>query len=172
MVDPATFTVVSTIAVGSGPTALVASQGAIWVANQYSGTVSRISPERLAVVGSIKVGDSPVALTSGPGVVWVAGSAPAGDDRGGTLVLVSTAAFGTVDPGWAPGLARPTRQTATCPRVWSPTTSPASSFSTSPPPTPTSSKSSPRRPTRRLSRRPRLIMTWGSRRSRGRGLTV
>ena len=91
VVDPATFTVVSTIAVGSGPAALVASQGAIWVANQYSGTVSRISPQRLAVVGSVDVGDNPVALASGPGGVWVAASAPAGDDRGGTLVLVSTA---------------------------------------------------------------------------------
>jgi YVTN family beta-propeller protein len=97
-VDPATFTVVSTIAVGSGPAALVASQGAIWVANQYSGTVSRISPQRLAVVGSVDVGDNPVALASRPGGVWVAASAAAGDDRGGTVVLVSTSPFGTVDP--------------------------------------------------------------------------
>jgi YVTN family beta-propeller protein len=97
-VDPATFSVVSTIAVGSGPAALVASQGAIWVANQYSGTVSRISPRRLAVVGSVDVGGNPVALASGLGGVWVAASAPAGGNRGGTLVLVSTTPFGTVDP--------------------------------------------------------------------------
>jgi YVTN family beta-propeller protein len=98
VVDPATFTVVGTIAVGSGPAALVTSQGAIWVANQYSGTVSRISPQRLAVVGGVDVGDNPVALASRPGGVWVAASAPAGGDRGGTLVLVTTNGFGTVDP--------------------------------------------------------------------------
>jgi YVTN family beta-propeller protein len=97
-VDPATFGVVSTIAVGSGPVALVASQGATWVANQYSGTVSSISPQRLAVVGTVDVGDNPVALAPGPGGVWVAASAPAGGDRGGTLVLVSTQGFNTVDP--------------------------------------------------------------------------
>jgi YVTN family beta-propeller protein len=98
VVDPATFSVLSTIAVGSGPAALVASPGAIWVANQYSGTVSRISPQRLAVVGTITVGDNPVGLASGLGGVWVAASAPAGDDRGGTLVLASTQGINTVDP--------------------------------------------------------------------------
>jgi YVTN family beta-propeller protein len=97
-VDPGTFSVVSTIAVGSGPAALVATRGAIWVANQYSGTVSRISPQRLAVVGSVDVGGDPVALASGPGGVWAAASAPAGDDRGGALVLASTQGINTLDP--------------------------------------------------------------------------
>jgi YVTN family beta-propeller protein len=103
-VDPATFTVVSTIAVGSGPTELVASNGSIWVANQYSGTVSRISPQRLAVVGTFDVGDNPVALASGLGEVWMAASAPAEGDRGGTLVLVSTQGFNTVDPAMYSGM--------------------------------------------------------------------
>ena len=102
--DPATFTVVSTIAVGSGPAALAASHGAIWVANQYSGTVSRISPRRFAVVGSLDVGDNPIALALGPGGVWVASSAPVGGDRGGTLVLVSTQGFSTVDPAMYNGM--------------------------------------------------------------------
>ena len=31
-------------------------------------------------------------------MIWVAASAPAGDDKGGTLVLVSTTGFMTVDP--------------------------------------------------------------------------
>jgi YVTN family beta-propeller protein len=104
VVDPATFTVVSTIGVGSGPTALVGADGAVWVANQYSGTVSRINPGRLAVVGTVDVGNDPIALTSGPGVIWVAASAPAGDDKGGALVLVSTAGFMTVDPDTFGGL--------------------------------------------------------------------
>jgi YVTN family beta-propeller protein len=98
VVDPATFAVLSTIAVGSGPAALVAANGSLWVANQYSGTVSRISPQRLAVVGTVDVGDNPVALASDNGAVWVAASAPAGDDRGGTLVLVSTQTYGSIDP--------------------------------------------------------------------------
>jgi len=104
VVDPATFTVVSTIAVGSGPAGLVASHGSIWVANQYSGTVSRVSLKRLAVVGTFDVGDNPVALGSGLGGVWVAASAPAGGDRGGTLVLVSTQGFNTVDPAMYSGM--------------------------------------------------------------------
>ena len=98
VVDPATFAVVSTIAVGSGPAALVAGDGSVWVANQYSGTVSRISPQRLAVVGTVDVGDNPVALASGLGAVWVAVSAPPGDERGGSLVLVSTQAYVSLDP--------------------------------------------------------------------------
>jgi YVTN family beta-propeller protein len=104
VVDPATFAVVSTIAVGSGPAALVAGNGSIWVASQYSGTISRISPQRLAVVGTVDVGDNPVALASGLGVVWVAASAAAGDDRGGTLVLVSTAGTDTIDPALYTGM--------------------------------------------------------------------
>ena len=102
--DPATFTVVSTIAVGSGPAALAASQGAIWVADQYSGTVSRISPRRFAVVASLDVGGNPIALALGLGRVWVASSAPDGGDRGGTLVLVSTQGFSTVDPAMYSGM--------------------------------------------------------------------
>jgi peptide/nickel transport system substrate-binding protein len=104
VVSPATFSVLSTIAVGSGPAALVASPSAIWVANQYSGTVSRISPQRLAVVGTITVGDNPVGLASGLGGIWVAASTPAGDDRGGTLVLASTQGINTVDPAFYGGM--------------------------------------------------------------------
>jgi YVTN family beta-propeller protein len=104
VVDPATFTVVSTIAVGSGPSALAAADGAVWVANQYSGTVSRISPTRLAVVATVDVGNDPIALTSGRGVIWVAASAPAGDDKGGALRLVSTAGFISIDPATFGGL--------------------------------------------------------------------
>jgi YVTN family beta-propeller protein len=104
VLDPATFTVVSTIAVGSGPVDLVGGAGAVWVANQYSGTVSRISVKRLALIGTVDVGNNPVALTSGQGVIWVAASAPAGDDKGGALVLVSTTAFMTIDPATYGGL--------------------------------------------------------------------
>ncbi|HXR23418.1 MAG TPA: ABC transporter substrate-binding protein [Acidimicrobiales bacterium] len=76
----------------------MASQGLVWVANQYSGSVSRISPQRLAVVGSVDVGENPVALAPGPAGVWVAASAPSGGERGGTLVLATTSGFNTVDP--------------------------------------------------------------------------
>jgi YVTN family beta-propeller protein len=104
LVDAATFSVVSTIAVGSGPAALLANDGAIWVANQYSGTVSRISPQHFAVVGTVDVGNNPVAVAPGLGGVWVAASAVVGDDRGGTLVLVSTQGFNTVDPAMYGGM--------------------------------------------------------------------
>ena len=99
-IDPVTRAVTSTIPVGSGPTALAAGPGSVWVANQYSGTVSRIDPRRDQVAASVTVGGAPTSLTMGPGRLWVGAAANSSSHRGGTLVIVTPAAFSTSGPMW------------------------------------------------------------------------
>ena len=45
--------------------------GAIWVANQNAGTVSRIDPATKAPVQTIDVGSAPAGIAVGDGAVWV-----------------------------------------------------------------------------------------------------
>ena len=99
-IDPVTRAVTSTIPVGSGPTALAAGPGSVWVANQYSGTVSRIDPRRDQVAASVNVGGAPTSLTMGPGRLWVGAAANSSSHRGGTLVIVTPAAFSTSGAMW------------------------------------------------------------------------
>ena len=99
-IDPVTLAVTSTIPVGSGPTALAVGSGSVWVANQYSGTVSRIDPRRDQVAASVDVGGAPTSLTMGRGRLWVGAAANSGSHRGGTLVIVTPAAFSTSGAMW------------------------------------------------------------------------
>ena len=97
-IDPTTGSVVATIAVGSGPTAIAATAGSVWVANAYSDSVSRIDPRANKIVGTIEVGGRPSALAAGPSNLWV-GSASRGDThRGGTLRLLTDGPIQTIDP--------------------------------------------------------------------------
>jgi len=43
-IDPQENRVVETIAVGAGPGAITVGAGAVWVANNHDGTVTRIEP--------------------------------------------------------------------------------------------------------------------------------
>ena len=61
----------------------------MWVANQYSGTVSRIDPRRDRVLSSVAVGGTPTSLTFNGGRLWVGVAAASGSHRGGTLVIVT-----------------------------------------------------------------------------------
>lgn len=88
-VDPSTLAVKSVITVGSGPAAPAAGRGAVWVADQYSGTVSRIDPRRDRVASSVAVGGAPTSLTFDGGRLWVGVPAVGGSHRGGTLVIVT-----------------------------------------------------------------------------------
>ena len=97
-IDAQTDSVEATIPVGSGAAALAATKGAIWVANEYSGTVSRIDPHRNEVAATIKVGGSPAALAATGGRLWVGTAALGARHRGGTLRLLTTSHFPTVDP--------------------------------------------------------------------------
>ena len=64
--------VVATIPVGAGPVDVVASDGAVWVANAGQGTVSRVDPATNTVTQTIQVGRNPVRLAAGFGSIWVA----------------------------------------------------------------------------------------------------
>jgi YVTN family beta-propeller protein len=55
----------------SGPKAVVVAEGAVWVANEADGTVSRIEPVDNTVSARIKVGSSPDAIAYGEGSIWV-----------------------------------------------------------------------------------------------------
>ena len=65
---------VAHIGVGATPTAVAAGEGAYWVTNADSHTVSRIDSGTNAVVETIPVGNGPSAITTGAGAVWVVNS--------------------------------------------------------------------------------------------------
>jgi YVTN family beta-propeller protein len=64
--------VAATIPVGAGPVDVLASDGAVWVANAAQGTVSRIDPATNTATSTIRVGRNPVRLAAGFGSIWVA----------------------------------------------------------------------------------------------------
>jgi YVTN family beta-propeller protein len=64
--------VAARIPVGAGPVDVLASHGAVWVANATQGTVSRIDPATNTVAATIRVGRNPVRLAAGFGSIWVA----------------------------------------------------------------------------------------------------
>jgi peptide/nickel transport system substrate-binding protein len=99
-IDLETTAVVGTIPVGSSPSALAVAGGSIWVANQYSSTVARIDPSRNRVTATIHVGGTPASVTADGRRVWVAGGPAPGRHRGGTLRLVATQTFDTIDPAF------------------------------------------------------------------------
>jgi YVTN family beta-propeller protein len=63
----------TSITVGSQPTALTVDSEAIWVANSGDGTVSRVDPTTDQVLATIPVGgqNSNIDIASGDGAVWV-----------------------------------------------------------------------------------------------------
>jgi peptide/nickel transport system substrate-binding protein len=71
-VDPAELSVTLTQPVGSGPTAIVAAFGSIWVANHLDGTVTRLDPSTGREQATIPVGEGPNALVAAGGSLWVA----------------------------------------------------------------------------------------------------
>ncbi len=93
VVDPATFTVLSTIAVGSGPAALVAATAPYGWPTSTRGQSHGSAPSAWPSSAPSTSATTRSRWPQGQAVVWVAASAPAGDDRGGTLVLVSTPGF-------------------------------------------------------------------------------
>jgi DNA-binding SARP family transcriptional activator/ABC-type transport system substrate-binding protein len=99
-VDPASGSTVGLFPTGSAPTALAVASGSVWVANAFSATVSRIDPKRAALT-TIPVGGDPTALAPATAVghssVWI-GTGPRDLHRGGTLVLLDSRRFGSIDP--------------------------------------------------------------------------
>src|SRR6266536_5201906 len=62
----------SAIGVGVGPRGAAAADGAAWIANADSNTLSRIDEHAQKVTATIKVGKAPLGVTVGDGAVWVA----------------------------------------------------------------------------------------------------
>src|SRR5687768_7686129 len=62
----------STIAVGQGPEGVTSDGANVWVANQFSNTVTKLRVTDGAVVGTYAVGRRPVALAFDGASVWVA----------------------------------------------------------------------------------------------------
>lgn len=82
-IDPTTNKVVSTIAVGRGPSDGVRGpDGLEWIPNVTDGTVSRIDPATDEVVDTITVGGSPFVVRSAFGDIWV------GDFGGSTITRI------------------------------------------------------------------------------------
>jgi peptide/nickel transport system substrate-binding protein len=99
-IDTRTRSVTNTIPVGSGPSALALDGESVWVANAYSGTVSRIDLQRNVVEATHHVGGRPTSIAASKDRVWV-GSAPRSDaHRGGTLRIVTTQPFASIDPAF------------------------------------------------------------------------
>ena len=71
-VDPTTDGVVARIGVGNGPSAVAASDDAVWVANFSDDSVTRIDPSTSTVVGTaVPVGDGPTAIAADASGAWV-----------------------------------------------------------------------------------------------------
>jgi YVTN family beta-propeller protein len=85
VIDPGKHSLLADIPVGSSPSQVAAGGGALWVANEASGTVSRIDRRTRAVSQTIPVGNGPAAVAVGAGGVWVVNSLD------GTLKWISPA---------------------------------------------------------------------------------
>lgn len=98
-IDPDNNAVDRTIPVGEGPSSVVIAPTAVWVAGGVSGSVSKIDPGRDVVVATVSVGNRPGAGAFVAGRLWVTlRPAAARGHRGGTLQLLSSAPFATIDP--------------------------------------------------------------------------
>src|SRR5204863_112162 len=71
---PTAARIMAATKVDEQPAAIAVGEGAVWVTNTESNTVSRIDPTTRAVVQTIQVGKSPTGITTGRGSVWVANS--------------------------------------------------------------------------------------------------
>src|SRR5262245_52419285 len=63
---------VTSLEVGDGPEAVAFDGANIWVANQFSGTVKKVSIGAGAAVATYSVGKRPVALAFDGANIWVA----------------------------------------------------------------------------------------------------
>jgi streptogramin lyase len=61
----------STITVGSGPLGVAAGDGAVWVADATTGTVTRVDPATGRVTGTYRAGPDPVSVAVAGGRTWV-----------------------------------------------------------------------------------------------------
>ena len=97
-IDSQTASVTATVPTGNGPAALAFAGGKLWVANEFSGTVSRMDPAIGSVDATVRVSGRATSLAAdGPATMWV-GVSPRAVHRGGTLVLLASRHFLSIDP--------------------------------------------------------------------------
>jgi ABC-type transport system substrate-binding protein/DNA-binding SARP family transcriptional activator len=96
-IDPSAMTLTNTTPTGTSPSSLAFAGGVLWVANEFSGSVSRIDPNQSATATTVDVGGDPTTLVAAGGDVWV-GTKPRVEHHGGTLVLLDTRRFFSIDP--------------------------------------------------------------------------
>jgi YVTN family beta-propeller protein len=103
--SPAAGSIRAVVPLGTAPSAVVAGDGAVWVANSNAGTVSRIDPETRSAVETIPVGTAPSGLAVGGGAVWVANNDDGTVSRIDPMVgrVVQTIAVGNAPTGVAVG---------------------------------------------------------------------
>jgi peptide/nickel transport system substrate-binding protein len=98
-IDPGTDAVTETIPVGNGPAALAVASTGVWVADAAAGTVVRIDPATGRAASSVNVGNPALAAAIVHGIPWVGtGAGYPSRHRGGTLRVLSSSWFGTIDP--------------------------------------------------------------------------
>jgi streptogramin lyase len=76
-IDPHTNLVTLAIAVGHGPSAIAVGDGAVWVANSRSGSITRVDPAR-GEPTTFALGSRPGAIVAAYNVVWVSPGQPRG----------------------------------------------------------------------------------------------
>ena len=59
------------VSTGGNPSSLAASDGAVWVATDSSGSLVRIDARTGTVTNTIRVGDAPAALAAAASGLWV-----------------------------------------------------------------------------------------------------
>jgi YVTN family beta-propeller protein len=74
LIDTGRDVITASIEVGQRPGGAVVSDGALWVTNTGSATVSQISPDSQTVTRIIDVGPDPIGIAATDGSVWVANS--------------------------------------------------------------------------------------------------
>jgi streptogramin lyase len=106
--DPMSGQLKGTIAVGSGPAALASGEGAMWVLNVNSHTVSRIDPRARRVTDTIPIPlqGNLTDISVGEGAVWVVGTHgliridPDSNQIRGTLELPQSVRWVAAGGGW------------------------------------------------------------------------
>jgi YVTN family beta-propeller protein len=77
-IDPATNRVVGRpLGLGRAPVAVAVGPGAVWIADELDGTLTRVDSEHRRVVARITVGRGPTSVVVGAGSVWVANTGEA-----------------------------------------------------------------------------------------------
>jgi YVTN family beta-propeller protein len=72
IIDPESGDIVGEVRVGRSPADIALGEGALWVANLESGTISEIDPDSREEVATFNAGTGPRGIAAGEGAVWVA----------------------------------------------------------------------------------------------------